>query len=117
MKTVIKRDSVKGRGVFAARDIAKDEVVEECELLVVTLEDVPAELEGYVYEYNKTKAALALGNGSLYNHSHKANCEFYYNSRKTHLYIRATKAIKAGEEMTINYRYDASTKKRFNIRE
>lgn len=117
MKIVIKKDPVKGRGVYASQDIAKGEVIEICELIVIKLQDVPPDLEGYVYHYNKSKAAVALGNGSLYNHSKKANCDFYYNPRKSHLYIRAKKAIKKGTEVTINYRYDASTKKRFNIRE
>ncbi len=117
MKIVIQKHPIKGRAVFATEPIMKGEIIETCELLLLKLESVPEELEGYAYQYSKGTAAIALGNGSLLNHSKKANCDFSFNYKKQHLYIRAKKVIKAGEEITINYRYDSESKKRFKIRE
>lgn len=113
--TVIKKDPVKGRGVYAAEKIDKGELVEVCELIIIDLDEVQGNLERYVYQYSARKAAIALGNGSLYNHSKKNNCDFTINPRKRHLYIRAIKTINPGEELTINYRYDASLKKKFRL--
>lgn len=117
MKTEIQSDPIKGRGVYATEKILRDEIIEICELIIVDLDDVSGALEGYVYQYSKSKAAIALGNGSLYNHAKNCNADFYYDSKKRYLYIRAKKTIKSGQEITINYRYDASSKRKFRIRE
>lgn len=115
MRTIIKRDPIKGRGVFALQPIRKGEVVEVCELILIDLDQVQADLEGYVYQYSKTKAAVALGNGSLFNHSDSSNCIFYFNFRKKQLIVEACKDIEVGQELTINYGYDRNSRQKFNI--
>ena len=90
-------------------------MVEVCELILLDLDQVQDDLEGYVYQYSKRKAAVALGNGSLFNHSDSSNCTFYFNYRKKQLVIEAIRDIEAGKELTINYGYDMKTRKRFNI--
>ena len=116
-KTAIRKDPLKGRGVFAIEGFKRGELVECCELILMDLKEVRDTLEGYVYQYSKNKAAVALGNGSLFNHSKKANCEFYFHYAKKLLYVRAKKLIPPGQEITINYGYDTALKERFKIRE
>lgn len=115
MKTKVLKDKKKGRGLYADSEIKKGELIEVCELILMNLNEVQDSLEGYVYGYTKTKAAIALGNGSLLNHSDKSNSDFYFNYRKQQLCITAKKKISPGEEITINYGYDEKTKRKFNI--
>jgi SET domain-containing protein len=78
-------------------------------------DEVSETLEGYVYQYSNAKAAVALGNGSLLNHSDEANSEFYFDYRNKMLMIEAKRDILPGEEVTINYRYTPQDRERFNI--
>jgi hypothetical protein len=97
--------TVKGqRGVFASRDFNKDELIENCPLLV----NVPKTgmLTEYLFEHAKG-SLLALGYGSLYNHSTTPNA--YYtapdlsNDAFAYMNIYASSPIKAGEEIFISY--------------
>lgn len=115
MNVEIKKDPVKGRGVYASEKISKGEVIEVCELILVDLKNISGILERYAYYYNSKKAAIALGNGSLFNHSKKANADFTLNHKQRRLYIRAKKTINPGEEITINYRYDAPLRRKFKL--
>lgn len=117
MKTKVLKDSRKGRGLYANSEIRNGEIIEICELIIMKPQEVLDTLESYVYEYSRDKVAIALGNGSLLNHSDKSNSEFYFNYKKRQLTIRAKKNIRAGEEITINYGYDSDLKRRFNIRD
>jgi len=116
MKTEIRQTRDKGRGVFANADIAPGEIIEVCQLILVDMSDIQGILEAYIFEYKKNVAALALGNGSLYNHSDRPNAEFYFNYKKKVLIFRALKPIAADSEITVNYRYTASEKKQFSIK-
>ena len=65
-----------GRGVFAAADIAKGEIVEVCPTLEVDDSAVSGELGNYIFSSNDDEhtAIMPLGFGMLYNHSADANC-------------------------------------------
>lgn len=115
MKTKVLKDSRKGRGLYAAKEIKSGEVIEKCELILMSSDEVKNTLEGYVYQYTKDKVAIALGNGSLLNHSDSSNSEFSFNYRKKILQIKAKRRILPGQEITINYGYDQALKKRFRI--
>lgn len=96
----------KGRGVFALRDIAEGEVIEKVPLLVVTWDDIAeSELSDYAFVYGVKKCAIALGYGSLYNHSFKPNARYDDVGRKTKVFS-AVREIAAGEEITVNYNGD-----------
>lgn len=96
----------KGRGVFARVLIPEGTVFERVPLLVIPAAEV---LEGednrvlhdYVFEYKKD-VALALGYGSLYNHSYNPNARYDDAGRQIKEF-RALRDIHPGEEITINY--------------
>ena len=106
----VKRIPGKGRGVFARRDIKKDTEIERVPMLVIPERDIYREegdgmLSEYVFAWGKKTVALALGYGSLYNHSYKPNARYEDDGQQTKVYI-AIKNIKKGEEITINYNGD-----------
>jgi hypothetical protein len=100
-----------GRGVFADQDYLKGEVVETCEVVFLPYGDCTSGedniLTWYLFYWNDETLALALGNGSLYNHSGTPNMEFFPEKKKLAFY--AVRNIKAGEELTISYTADLST--------
>jgi SET domain-containing protein len=58
-------------------------------------------LGNYVFVWEDNKFAVALGYGSLYNHSYEPNAK--YIRKKDKILFQAIKDIKSGEEITINY--------------
>lgn len=96
----------KGRGVFARKDIVKGTVIERVPLIIVTWDKISeSELGHYAYCWTEKKAALAMGYGSLYNHSFKPNAYYEDVGRQTKVFT-AHRDITAGEEVTINYNGD-----------
>src|SRR5438270_3892935 len=75
----------KGRGVFAERDFAEDEIVERCPVVVIPGKHnrlysatVLADY-GFRWPQRPEVVALPLGYGSLYNHSPDPNLRFHQN--------------------------------------
>lgn len=96
----------KGRGVFARVLIPEGTVFERVPLLVIPAAEVlegedSRVLQDYVFEYKKD-VALALGYGSLYNHSYNPNARYDDAGRQIKEF-RALRDIHPGEEITINY--------------
>jgi len=61
-------------------------------------------LNYYVYPWRSTRgAAIALGFGSIYNHSYSPNADWKQNFRTKCMVYRAVKNIKKGQEITVNY--------------
>src|SRR5262245_1939871 len=97
----------KGRGVFARRPIEEDEIIERVPVIVLPagqVGDDPGEhrLAGYCFEWGPRTVALALGYGSLYNHSYNPNARYEDAGDKTKLFV-ALRDIAPGEEITVNY--------------
>jgi uncharacterized protein len=96
-----------GRGVFAVRRFRKGELVERCPILRVSARDRAlldrTGLRGYVYRRRRGAGAIALGLGSLYNHSAEPNAEYELDLDDETFVFRARRAIAAGEEITISY--------------
>ncbi len=93
-----------GRGVFARRLIAAGEEIERCPMLIVDGERAEAlslGADGYVFGWGSDSTALALGYGSLYNHSYAPNAETLETPEE--LVITALRPIGEGEEIFINY--------------
>lgn len=110
-KIYIAKSRIKGagRGVFALADIKKNEVIEGCPVIIFNNEDdglvTQTILQYYVFEHTKKTSLLALGFGSLYNHSLTPNAryEIEENELGSVLYFVAKRKILKGEEIYINY--------------
>ena len=106
-----------GRGVYAKSDIKKDEIIESCPIVEVSKNDTSNLKESILVTYffyfgkNKERLALALGFGSLYNHSYKPNATYKVKpSEKTIEFIAICK-IKKDDEITFNYSNSAKPQK------
>lgn len=111
---MVKRISGKGRGVFARCDIRKGTEIERVPVIVIPERDIYSDegdgmLSEYVFAWGKKTVALALGYGSLYNHSYKPNARYEDDGQQTKVYI-AIRHIEAGEEITINYNGEPRSK-------
>lgn len=103
----VKRVPGKGRGVFARRFIPQDTAFERVPVLVLPEQamwhaDGTSPLSDYVFRWTDGQLALALGYGSLYNHSDRPNARCEDRAPRTKVYT-ALRDISAGEEITINY--------------
>lgn len=105
--------TAKGRGVFAARAYAAGEVVEECPVVLLrkSYKTLHKELKTFVFHWDVPEGAadtqaLALGYGSLYNHSNPSNLRYQTDSDSLVLRLIAVRDIPADEELTINYNAD-----------
>jgi SET domain-containing protein len=106
----IKRVKGKGRGVFARKTIPAGTIIERVPVLVVALPVVMGirndpVLTRFCFLRNRNTAGIALGYGSLYNHSFRPNA-IYEESGSATMQFRALRQIKRGEEITINYNGD-----------
>lgn len=104
----VRKTPNKGRGVFALRDFKKGEIVESCPVINITPKE-RKQLEKtifnfYIYPWRSTRSgSLALGYGSIYNHSFEPNADWKQNFKTNSMVYRAIKPIKKGEEILINY--------------
>ncbi len=98
-----------GRGVFAKRKICADEPIEICPVVVLPPDDLPKIHSSKLHDYyflwgdDEKSCAIALGYGSLYNHSYTPNAEYEMNFEAETLDIYALRDIEAEEEITFNY--------------
>jgi SET domain-containing protein len=120
----VKRVTGKGRGVFARKAIRRGEIIERVPVIVLPLRDVmrdPDDWTGlgcYCFEWGRETVALALGFGSLYNHSFEPNARYDDEARQAKVFS-AIRDIDAGEEITINYNGDPDDRSPvwFDVRE
>ena len=94
-----------GRGVYAGRPYRKGAIVERAEIIRVPKREIksPHVLSFYVFAWDHDSSAVALGIGSLYNHSHTPNLDAYAAPDSSRIAFVATRSIRAGEELTIAY--------------
>lgn len=105
----IKNIAGKGRGVFCNQLIGKDEIFETCPVLVIPAADYEtvkaSRLVDYFFTFNKEEntLALALGFGSLYNHTVYSNAAYTLDKESKTITYYALEDIPAGKEICINY--------------
>lgn len=98
-----------GRGVFAKVDIKKGEIIERCPVLEIPADDASSinqtMLVTYVYYLGPEKEylTLALGFGSIYNHSYNPNSKYKHKLKEGVIEFIALRDIKSEEEITVNY--------------
>jgi uncharacterized protein len=99
----------KGRGVVAQRHFEPGETVEQMPVIVVPQAEVSlirqTRLANYYFEWGEDckQGAIALGYGSLYNHSYTPNARYEFREENESLEFIALCEIRPGEEITINY--------------
>jgi len=106
----VRRSPGRGRGVFARQFIPEGTVIERVPMIVFPEKELETEegfsaLYNYVFEWGRGTVAIALGCGSIYNHSYSPNARYDDAAQRTKVYT-AIKDISAGEEITINYNGD-----------
>lgn len=101
-----------GLGVFAARDFEADEIIEVCPVILFPKSELAlirqTKLDDYYFDWGEDGEwyAMALGYGSLYNHSYEPNAEYGMDFDARTIDFYCIRPIKAGEEITINYNGD-----------
>lgn len=105
----IKNIKGKGRGVFCKSPILKDELIEECPVLIIPQGEydrlASTRLVDYFFNFNKEENthALAMGFGSLYNHACLSNTNYIINTETKTIRYYALEYINKGKEICINY--------------
>lgn len=106
---IMKNTGKYGRGIFAARNIKKGEYIEVATVIVIpeTEWELMKEsiLSNYVFRWGEDKA-LALGHGSLYNHSYTPNARYHTNIENQSIDFYAREDIREKQEITVNYNGD-----------
>lgn len=105
---VAKSNKLKGiRCIIADSKIKKGELIEECPIILLTKKDIEhineTTLTKYEFMWDDEYEAIALGYGSLYNHSEEPNVEWDRDFEKNVFVFTALKDIEPGEELTIDY--------------
>lgn len=99
----------KGRGVYTDSRIERETLIERCPIVEVPPDEVEllalTVLHNYYFAWGKSqlRAALALGFGSIYNHSYTPNAIYIPRENEQLIEIIAIRKILANDEITINY--------------
>jgi SET domain-containing protein len=110
---IVKASASKGRGVFAARAFESGETLEICPVIPLSAEDAARLDATHLYNYyfgwapDDKGAAIALGYGSLYNHSYTPNASYRKQYTDGTIHFVALAPIAAGEEIFVTYNYPA----------
>jgi len=100
-----------GRGVFAKRNIKKGEIIEECPVIEIPEHDMANLGESILVTYffffgkNKERLEVALGFGSIYNHSYKPNAKYKIKPAENTIDFIALKDILKDDEITVDYNF------------
>lgn len=103
---------LRGRGVFSAVAIEPGDIIELCPVIILPPEELSLIHRSTLHDYyflwgeERDRPALALGFGSLYNHSRSPNAEIYMDYEMELIGIRCIRDIHPGEEITIDYQPD-----------
>ena len=103
------KSPIHGWGVFAKEDIIEGEVFEECPILTLPIEkgEITSLLIDYRFNYPQgnewQEQVLALGYGSLYNHSENANAYWVSDLENRTFKFISNREIKKGEEIFVWY--------------
>jgi SET domain-containing protein len=104
---VVRDTEIKGRGVFAQRDFELGEIIDIANVIVIPKQQVKlithTVLCNYYFGWHGESGAIALGYGSLFNHSYQPNALYVKKFDQQVIEIIAYKYIREGQEITINY--------------
>lgn len=98
-----------GKGVYAMRDIKKGELIEKCPVIEIPTHDLSNVDESFLVTYfyysgkHKERVVIALGFGSIYNHTFTPNALYKIKHAENTIDFIALHNIKKDEEITVNY--------------
>lgn len=107
---------IHGRGVFTHSPIPEGTLLEICPAIIIPEEEVSiihtTKLHDYYFLWGEAQkeAVIVLGFGSIYNHSDQPNARYMMDYKQQSMDFFATRDIKAGEEIFVNYRDDNEAK-------
>ncbi len=99
----------KGRGVLSTKKIERGCLIERCPILEIPAGELPeldkTMLNNYYFCWGKDNksGAVALGLGSIYNHSYTPNAVYVPDLEEQVINFVAIKTILSNVEITINY--------------
>ncbi len=106
-----------GRGVYTSVAIPQDSLIEICQVIPIPSYETSIIHKTILHDYyfawgeDRSACAIALGFGSLYNHSADANADFILDFNARTIEIICVRDIEAGEEIFINYHGEPSSSK------
>ncbi|KAL5501410.1 TAD3 [Sanghuangporus vaninii] len=105
---IIRKSAGKGRGLFASRQISARTVIESSPVLLFSSDEYETHgkhtiLDHYTFKWPDGRMALALGLGSLFNHSDNPNVSFSVDSANDLIRFTTTRTVDEGEELCIFY--------------
>lgn len=108
-KIYVKKSPIHGLGVFASKKIIKEEMIEECPILLLPINK--GESSGLLLDYRFNwpqgteweEQVVGLGFASLYNHSETPNAYWISNNEKRTFNFIATRDIEVDEEILVWY--------------
>src|SRR4051812_30774006 len=124
-KIYVDESTISGLGVFAAEEIQSGELIDEVPIILIPDEQISdltkTKLLDYYFAWGDgfRQAAIALGFGSLYNHSYSPNARYIKNLEGSTIQFVAIKKITIHEEILVNYNGDPDDQTRlwFEARE
>jgi len=106
----------KGRGIVAGRHIGQGEVLETAPVVVIParewtfVEQTVIARFSFAWDDDRGSAAVALGRGSIFNHSYTPNVAAEKSLSTRVIRFVALRDIEPGEELTLNYLGDADSR-------
>ncbi len=110
----VKKIKGKGRGVFARSFIPGQTIIERVPVVLMPIKNIVngfrhPDLARFFFMWSEDTVAIALGYGSLYNHSYHPNASYEHEPGACMIY-RSLRDIHQGEEICINYNGDPKDK-------
>lgn len=110
----VKRVRKMGKGVFADKSFKEGVVIHEAHLIKISATDYEdyityTKLSYYVYAspvHGSKDVFLALGVGSLFNHSEEPNVDYVLNAKTGVITFTALESVKKGSQLFIGYGWD-----------
>lgn len=109
MKIYLSPSAISGRGIFARTKIHKGVIIEESPVIVVPKIEIAnldqTQLFNYYFAWGEDykSGAIALGYGSLINHSYQPNAKYIKLLNQNLVHFVALRDINQDEEVLVNY--------------
>lgn len=106
---LIIQTQLKGRGVACIQTIEKHSIIEVCPAIICDSESTALLHRSHLHDYyfiwdaEEKTSAIALGYGSLYNHSNEPNADFEVDYDSQSIIITALSQIESMQEITLDY--------------